>query len=150
MFTFKSVRSIVVFSHNKYIDIELPNLICTEFVFTLLALHYPPNFSHTYTNARAPVPSLFPFSRFCNPAKPQSARFTFYRCSSAFVHHTYACTRAFYSYARLVAFTQSNDSLIQQLSRVPSVVFSITTTARNRSSCSARHTTVARRDKTCR
>lgn len=41
------------FSRNKYIDIELPSLICTEFPFSLLALHYPPTQLLTHTQTRA-------------------------------------------------------------------------------------------------
>lgn len=51
------------FSCNKYIDIELPSLICTEFPFSLLALHYPPiqllTRIHKHARARARVPLLF-------------------------------------------------------------------------------------------
>lgn len=68
-FTFKSVCSIsffFFFSRNKYIDIELPSLICTEFPFSLLALHYPPisPYTHTQTRARARVRSFSFFLPF--------------------------------------------------------------------------------------
>lgn len=54
MFTFKSVRSISFFSRNKYIDIELPSLICTEFPFFTLGTTLILLASHTHTQrARA-------------------------------------------------------------------------------------------------
>jgi len=113
-FTFKSVCSIsFFFSRNKYIDIELPSLICTEFLFSLLALHYSPyTTSHTHTqthmNARAgPALSLSFFFLF-SPLNPAISRAS---CASfvLLVPHTRACI---YSYAR-----NRTNSLIQLVSR---------------------------------
>lgn len=63
------------FSRNKYIDIELPSLICTKFPFSLLALHYPPTQLltriHTCASARAgPTLLLCPSSSFFFPLSP--------------------------------------------------------------------------------
>lgn len=57
------------FSRNKYIDIELPSLICTKFPFSLLALHYPPtqlltcihNTRERACGSHSPSLSLFSF-----------------------------------------------------------------------------------------
>lgn len=95
------------FSRNKYIDIELPSLICTEFPFSLLALHYPPIAPYTHTQTRARTDPLFLFLSlfffFLNPAIS--------RASCAFfvllVPHTRACI---YSYARLVSHSRNKRS----------------------------------------
>lgn len=106
------------FSRNKYIDIELPSLICTEFPFSLLALHYPPTQLtriHKHARARARVPLLLSFFSFLFfPLDPAISRAS---CASfvLLVPHTRACI---YSYARLVSHSRNRtNSLIQLMSR---------------------------------
>lgn len=120
------------FSRNKYIDIELPSLICTEFPFSLLALHYPPplhNSSHAYTtraSARAgPALSLSFFFLSFFPLDPAISRAS---CASfvLLVPHTRACI---YSYARLVSHSRNRtNSLIQLVSRSSVFFFFFSTT----------------------
>lgn len=120
-FTFKSVCSIsfFFFSRNKYIDIELPSLICTEFPFSLLALHYSPTqlltCIHKHARARARVPLfLCLFFLSFSPLDPAISRAS---CASfvLLVPHTRACI---YSYARLVSHSRNRtNSLIQLVSR---------------------------------
>lgn len=94
------------FSRNKYIDIELPSLICTVSVFTLGTTLSPYNSLHAYTNTRAHGSALslsFFFFFFLDPAISRAS------CASfvLLVPHTRACI---YSYARLVSHSRNERS----------------------------------------
>lgn len=109
------------FFSRKYIDIELPSLICTEFPFSLLALHYPPiALLHAYTNTRAHGSALSlssSFFFFLDPAISRASRASFV----LLVPHTRACI---YSYARLVSHSRNERSYNKLVSRPSIFLFS--------------------------
>lgn len=125
------------FNRNKYIDIELPSLICTEFPFSLLALHYPPTqlltrIHNTRERARG-LRSFSVFFFFLFPLSTLQLAAPLARLSFLLVPHTRACI---YSYARLVSHSRNRtNSLIQLVSRTsvffPFFFFSTTTIAWN-------------------
>lgn len=104
------------FSRNKYIDIELPSLICTEFPFSLLALHYPPIAPYTHTQTRARTDPLFLFLSLFFFSTLQLAaplaRFSFYSFR----------TRAL-AFTRTHAWSRTHATNDHTITRVPSVRF---------------------------